>query len=80
MKWTKTWPKKSGSYWFYGWRWKRDWFVADKKEDPKLFLVEVKKANNGVFYVTQGHFLYESEGAVGLWLKVIFPELPKDDL
>jgi hypothetical protein len=77
-KWTKTWPKKNGFYWFYGWRFgKYNDFVTGKPEEPEISFVEVRKVSNGFLHITNGYTL--EEDADGMWLKVNLPELPKLD-
>ncbi len=66
--WTEQWPTKPGYYWFYGWPFK------DRDDKPKLHFVEVWK--EGAF-VTNGHFLYKSEGGEGYWMPVETPTPPK---
>jgi len=73
-EWQLEWPKENGPFWFYGWLFRGQ----DKDEKPEICLVDVGESGvKGVFmYVTQGHFLYREEGAIGLWQKVILPALP----
>lgn len=67
--WTTAWPKEKGTYWFFG--------QCFGDGDIKMHLVEVWKDGTGSFaYVTDGHFLYKSEGANGLWTKAELPEPP----
>jgi hypothetical protein len=71
--WTKTWPKKAGNYWFYGWRFGK----ALHDPEPELSFVEVFISGNNIPMVTtRGHFLSKEEGAEGLWIKANLPELP----
>lgn len=61
LNWTTDWPKKVGRYWFYGQRYRN----AAKAE---LFTVVVMTNGAGYpVYVCEGQFLYQAEGAVGLW-------------
>ena len=72
LKWTKTWPTKSGVYWFYGYR-----FRKEPDSTPEMNLVKVDLSGNNLpIYVTKGHFLYKDEGAIGLWAKATLPEPP----
>lgn len=72
LKWTKTWPKKPGHYWFYGYR-----FRKEPDDKPEMNLVEVAFSGNNIpMYITKGHFLYKNEGAEGLWATAILPEPP----
>ena len=76
-KWTKTWPKKSGKYWFYGWRFGKNSITSGETKKPELCFVEVKlDASNHPMCVTKGHFLYKAEGATGVWTPAILPALP----
>ena len=70
-EWTKDWPQKPGVYWFYGWPFK------DRERPTKIHFVEVRKISNGMIYVTNGHFLYKTEGADGYWCEAYPPEPPK---
>lgn len=74
--WQDEWPKKKGLWWFYGWCFGKKGLTERK---PELCLVDVGgTAQKGVFsYVTNGHFLYKTEGATGKWQKAVLPELPK---
>ena len=70
--WCKDWPKKKGWYWFYGTR-----FRPMPGDSPELSAVEVRSVRGGGnVYITRGHFLYKSEGAMGLWCIAIIPPLP----
>jgi hypothetical protein len=69
--WTREWPKVAGKYWFYG------WCFRDRHQQAKLHYVEVKQGSNSLFYVTNGHFLYKSEGGYGYWREVDLPDLPE---
>ena len=72
-KWTKTWPKKPGKYWFYGWQWK-----PEPKEEPDIHIVKVLiSGNNLPIYIMEGNFMYKEEGAEGYWAEFTPPELPK---
>ncbi len=69
-KWVDEWPTQKGYYWFYGNRSEFD------KGKAKLCFVEVRGAVNNVYYVTEGQFLFRSEGAEGKWLKAKLPVSP----
>lgn len=70
-EWTKDWPRTTGHYWFYGWPFR------DRGSAPKMHLVSVNTNKAGsVMMVTDGHFLYQAEGADGLWQKAVLPEAP----
>lgn len=71
MDWSKEWPILPGFYWFYGWP-----FGIDKY-DPELHFVKViYDSLKKPIYITNGHFLYKSEGACGIWKIAELPELP----
>ena len=66
---------EKGSYWFYGWA---SAIEIKYNRPPTLMYVEVNlDMNKNPMYVTNGFFLYISEGAKGLWTKAILPTLPK---
>jgi hypothetical protein len=72
-KWTKTWPKKPGKYWFYG-----RMYTHQSKDEPKLSIVTVRITGNKLpMYITEGNLMYKAEGAEGYWGEFITPELPK---
>lgn len=68
--WQNEWPSETGFWWFYGKTFK----------STKIELHFVKVINTAVpgtlVYITNGHFLYQEEGATGCWTKVQLPELP----
>lgn len=68
--WQTEWPKTVGEWWFYGWQY------GDKQSPPRLHLVRVRKIQNGFMIVGDGRFWYESEGAIGKWMKADMPKLP----
>lgn len=84
MNWSKEWPNEKGFYWLFGWRFKQDYETFN--DPPSFHLVKVTHAISGrsgemiAVYTTNGHFLYKSEGAKGLWAKCEFPEQPSEDL
>lgn len=73
-EWNGDWPKEPGEYWFYGYK------FGKKEEDdtPRLHFVTVRRGRNCLVFVTDGHFLYREEGACGVWMNVILPELPTE--
>lgn len=71
--WTREWPTQSGHYWFYG------WCFHGHDNAPQLFFVKVRQIQNGLAYITEGHFLYEAEGARGVWQEAELPKLPDSD-
>jgi hypothetical protein len=68
--WSETWPTETGRYWFYG------WCFENHTDSPALYYVNVRKCSNGVMRYTDGHFIYKSDGAIGLWSLVQLPDLP----
>jgi hypothetical protein len=75
-KWTTKWPKKNGLYWFYGWRYGRQYQLKGEPIAPELSLVEARKISNGMMYVVRGIFWGPSEGGIGLFCKADLPVLP----
>lgn len=72
--WSEDWPTEPGHYWFYGWCF-RAW--GDVRVNlPKWHFVRVRRTANSLAFVTNGHFLYKSEGAEGLWQAAMLPEPP----
>jgi hypothetical protein len=72
-RWTKEWPKEPGTSWFfYGWT-----STMGKRDDkPEYHIVHIWKTGNGVTYVCDGHFLYQQEGAEGIFFKIDYPPIP----
>lgn len=75
LRWFVRWPepKESRYFWFYG---QTSRLMYDHR--PELMLVKVVKIKNGYAYVTDGRFLYRSEGARGIWAVAEIPEEPKE--
>jgi len=72
MSWTETWPIEQGWYWFYGWCWRSAY-----DEPAELHLVKVRLGQKRhPFYVTNGHFVWKGEGAIGWWKDAELPEVP----
>lgn len=69
-EWSRTWPIYPGYYWFYGWAWK------SRRGLPELHFVKVRQVVNGFAYTTNGHYLFEGEGAEGYWQRAMLPTLP----
>ena len=69
VTWSTTWPTEIGYYWFFGVCWRGD--------APELCFVKVRRtSNDALVYITNGHFLWRSEGANGFWQPAVLPELP----
>lgn len=67
--WTREWPQSEGVYWLYGVR-------SRYAEKPQLMMVRVRKGANALVCVAEGAFLYQDEGAGGMWMPVDVPSLP----
>lgn len=70
-KWTTRWPSKPGFYWFYGWPY------GETDREPEWNLIKVIQISNGILTVRDGHFWYKSEGGIGKFCKVKFPDKPE---
>lgn len=72
--WVEEWPQKEGFYWYWGWCFKPG------KEPAEFHFVRVAKGMNSFAYITNGHFMYKSEGGVGWWSKANLPKPPLEKL
>lgn len=74
MNWTNQWPTEPGEYWFYGWCW------GSRARDPQMHFVRASRTgppeHPGLVVVTDGHFLWQSEGGLGLWCPAKLPDAP----
>lgn len=70
--WTLEPPNKAGGYWFYGYRFGRQY---SRSEKPVMVLVSVMEIANGLCLVGDGHFMFEHE-AQGVWMPADIPESP----
>ncbi len=70
-QWSSRWPTKEGSFWFYGLR-------NEKDKEPATYLVRVRPNIQGKLYVESegGLFLFQDQGAEGMWRRAELPELP----
>jgi len=68
--WSNVWPTETGFYWFYG--------ILYKGSEGlyQLYFAKVRKTLKSVVYIIDGHFVYECEGAKGVWTLIPTPELP----
>jgi len=66
MSWTSEWPTETGYYWFHG------WCFRDRNYEARTYLVRVRHTSNSVAYITEGHFIYESQ-AEGVWMPADIP-------
>ena len=71
--WSETWPTEPGYYWFYGWPFK------SRCHNPELHFVRAFRTANSLALVTNGHFLYRTEGGEGYWMPARVPELPTQE-
>lgn len=69
-EWTPDWPTEPGWYWFYG----------NKYGESRVSMgtVRVDRISNGVMTVMDGHFMYPSEGHVGVFQRLPTPVVPFD--
>ena len=76
---TKEFPTKLGYYWFYGWHSKfSKTSINGKESKPKLHVVQVRQGANSRIYICDGHFMYKSEGAEGIWQEIEVPEFTEE--
>jgi hypothetical protein len=75
--WTKDWPTKPGLYWFFGWL---SEFAIRNDREPRLEIVKAMEAGppekQWMSFVSNGGFVYKSEGAKGFFKPMDLPELP----
>ena len=76
-KWTSKFPKRAGTYWFYGYRYGKISCGTENKKELKL--VKARKGGNCMIYVAEGAFLFENEVEEPLFTKAILPELPTEE-
>jgi len=73
-EWTTEFPTESGRYWFYGYRYGK----ISCGYPCELVLMSVEaKCSNGMVYIADGHFMYESEVEEPHFCKADLPDLPK---
>jgi len=76
MSWSKEFPKKSGTYWFYGYRYGKVRLGNDLA--PEYMLVTTRKTGDGkMMCVANGQFMYEEEIEEAYFMKCEFPEPPE---
>ena len=75
MKWSKTFPKKQGNYWFYGYRYGK--VSCGSKEEPSYMFVKARKTGSGVMCIAEGQFMYESETEEAHFLPASMPKPPE---
>lgn len=72
--WTNAWPTGPGWYWFLGQTSKGMW-----DREPEYVPVRVHHDGTGEpVYVGRGGFLWQAEGARGLWTRMLMPDPPTD--
>lgn len=74
-EWTTEWPTEEGLYWFYGWM-----FGRRLEKSPKLDIIKTIRLGSAekgsMTYISNGSFVYESEGGEGYFQKMTQPVLP----
>lgn len=73
-KWSKSFPKEAGDYWFYGYRYGK--ISCGYAEKPEWKRVQVRKIANGMLYNAEGQFLYENEVEEARFCPIEYPEPP----
>jgi hypothetical protein len=68
------WPTKPGEYWFYGYRYGKNYY--DREEKKGLMLCRVFETQNGVMHVADGQIIYKSEVEEAAFIPATMPELP----
>jgi hypothetical protein len=75
LRWTKSFPKKEGDYWFYGYRYGK--ISCGQKCEPEWMIVRVRKCVNGLLYTADGQFMHEGEVEEAHFAPLELPEFPK---
>ena len=75
-KWSKEFPKKEGSYWFYGYRYGK--ISCGQPNKKEWMFLKVRKCANGMIYSANGQFMHKSEVEEPLFTPIVFPELPNE--
>jgi len=82
--WSEERPTEPGIYWFFGYRSR----IRTEERQPEMWMVRVRMGRNCVFYtfdfdaggrVCEGRFLYEEEGADGVWTPAVVPNPPRHE-
>jgi len=74
-KWSKEFPKTTGDYWFYGYRYGK--ISCGKPCQKEWMRLKVRKCSNGMMYIAEGQFMDEQEVVEPLFTPIVFPALPK---
>jgi hypothetical protein len=74
--WTREWPTEGGWYWFHGWT---ATFARQHNRPARTYFVEAREIEGKICYITEGRFLYQTEGAYGLWQPAIIPDSPEEE-
>ncbi len=74
-QWTTEWPKETGLFWFYGYRYGK--ISCGNKCKPELMLVKAQKIQNGFMYLADGNFMFKRETEEAHFLKAELPKIPK---
>lgn len=76
MKWSKTFPKKAGNYWFYGYRYGK--ISCGSPEEPVWMIIKVRKISNGMMATdSNGQFFYDKETKEAHYAPLDMPEFPE---
>jgi len=81
-EWTTEWPTEIGTYWFYSYRYGKGDSYPDNKPElslmkvPELLLMTVFEISNGLMYIADGQFVFESEVEEPHFQKAILPKTP----
>jgi hypothetical protein len=69
-RWNPNWPKRPGWYWFHG--------KCGHADGTRTHLVRVRRSSNGklIYVCGEALFLYEEEGAEGVWQFTTLPQPP----
>ena len=77
--WTDEWPTEKGTYWFHGWPFgKNNGFNGEPTPPVTSIVKAVRNGSGTITLVMDGHFFYQSEGAVGKFRKAVLPEPPAE--
>ena len=79
LKWSTKFPKKEGNYWFYGYRYGKHWGVGQgaSVNKPEWMVLTVRKCANGLLYMADGQFMFESEVEEAHFAPFELPEFPE---
>lgn len=76
LKWSTKFPKKSGNYWFYGYRYGK--ISCGEETKPEWMIVRIRKCANGFLNIDSGgQFMYEQEVEEAHFAPLELPEFPE---